>query len=122
MMNRNKKNQREEDFIPIKSKSPGEPDIAGYGQLRQDVERINTRMEVVVYALFVAFIVALISVFGIFIDAYRFHSESYQEFRQALNEEQKYNEDYKNLKKSVDEIKKQIKGIKLILKEINETL
>lgn len=84
-MDRTKKGQLEKDFIPIKKKSPGEPDIAGYGQLRQDVERINTRMEVVVYALFVAFILALISVFGIFIDVYKFHSESYQDFRKVFD-------------------------------------
>ena len=115
-MNKTKKDQLGENFIPIKTKSPEEPDIAGYGQLRQDVERINTRMEFVVYALFVAFIVALISVFGIFIDAYKFHSESYQEFKQVLNEQQKYNTDYKNLENSVNELMKQIKEINLILK------
>ena len=108
--------QSKRDFIPITKKTPGQPDIAGVGSLKQDVERINNRMEVVIYALFIAFIVALISVFGIFIDAYKFHSESYQEFKQVLNEQQKYNTDYKNLENSVNELMKQIKEINLILK------
>lgn len=115
-MNKTKKDQLEENFIPIKSKSPEEPDIAGYGQLRQDVERINTRMEFVVYALFIAFIVAIISVFGIFIDAYKFHSESYQEFKQVLNEQKKYNTDYKDLENSVNELIKKVGEIDYILK------
>lgn len=114
-MNKTGKDQTEKNFIPITKKSPGVPDIAGYGQLSQDVERINNRMEFVVYALFVAFIVALISVFGIFIDAYKFHSESYQDFRKVLIDQQKYNQGYNGLQDSVNELTKQVEEIKLIL-------
>lgn len=112
-MNKTKKTQSEKNFIPIQK---GTPDITGYGQLKLDVERINTRMEVVVYALFIAFIVALIAVFGIFIDAYKFHAESYKEFKQTLNEQQNYNKDYKSLENSVNELTKQVREINSILK------
>lgn len=108
--------QSKRDFIPITRKAPGQPDIAGVGSLKQDVERINNRMEVVIYALFIAFIVALISVFGIFIDAYKFHSESYQEFRKVLLDQQKYNQDYQELQASVNKLIKQIREINFILK------
>lgn len=104
------------NIIPLPPKPAGETDIGGVGQINKDIEKINTRMETVTIALLIAFTVALISVFGIFIDAYKFHSESYQEFKQTLSEQQKYNKDYKNLENSVNELTKQVEEIKSTLK------
>jgi len=105
-----------ENIIPLPPKPVGETDVGGVGQINKNIDKINTRMETVTIALLVAFVVALISVFGIFIDAYKFHAESYQEFKQTLSDQQKYNKDYNNLENSVKELTKQVGEINLILK------